>query len=352
MAEQRNNAQYGGQAVIEGVMMRSPRYFAVACRRINKEIVIQQESVESLLRRFQWLNKPFLRGTLALIDALVLGVKSLTYSANIAMEDIENADPKKQKAGPGTASGLFSILLGILRNIVLWSALFLVGTAGECGSKKKSTVNDIAIGGTLVLGLGLGVGLFIILPHIVIGFLEKPLKSSLLLNLAEGIFRLVLFVAYIAAISLMKDIRRVFEYHGAEHKVINTFEAGLELTPENFAKHGTIHQRCGTSFILFVLVMSIFLFAFLGWHHVWYLRIISRLALLPVLAGIAYETIRYAGKHKDSKVVNLILSPGLLLQRLTTRQPSDDQVEVALKALEAVLDKERESGSLAPQAAK
>ncbi|MDH7481429.1 MAG: DUF1385 domain-containing protein [Armatimonadota bacterium] len=347
MAEQKNNVQYGGQAVIEGVMMRSPRFFAVACRKMNREIVVQQESVESLLRRFQWLNKPFLRGTLALIDAMVLGIKSLMYSANVAMEDIENANPKKQKGGQGTVAGLF----GVLKSIVLSSALFLVGTAGESELKKKSTVNDIAIGGTLVLGLGLGVGLFVILPHIVIGLLEKTIKSSILLNLAEGIFRLALFVGYVAAISLMKDIRRVFEYHGAEHKVINTFEAGLELTPENFAKHGTIHQRCGTSFILLVLVLSIFLFAFLGWHHIWYLRIISRLALLPVLAGLAYEAIRYAGRHKDSKVVNFFLAPGLLLQKLTTRQPSDDQVEVALKALEAVLDKERESGSPVPQAA-
>ena len=309
--------QYGGQAVIEGVMMRSPRFFAVACRRENKEIVVQKESVESILRRFQWLNKPFLRGTLALIDAIVLGMKSLTFSANIAMEDIEKANPRPKKEEQPSEST-------------------------EGGGQKRQRINDLTIGATMILGLALGVGIFAITPHLLTDLLKHWIKNSILLNLCEGFIRIAMFVGYVALISLMKDIRRVFQYHGAEHKVINTFEVGLDLTGENIAKHGTIHPRCGTSFILLVFVLSILVFSFLGWADVWYVRIGSRLALLPVVAGIGYEIVRFAGRHKDSRLLRVILGPGLLLQKLTTRQPSDDMVEVALKALRSVLEDEKE----------
>jgi len=321
-------------------MMRGPRYYAVAVRRLNGEIVVQHENIESLLRRFQWLNKPFLRGTLALIDALVLGMKSLMFSADIAMRDAEEATPKKPRSG-GNNCLLLMFLLPL--GIFAWSseASPESPTDGK-PNRAKSSINDIAISATMVLGLALGIVIFVVLPHLLVGLLQKPIGNSFLLNLAEGFTRLALFVLYVLAISLMKDIRRVFEYHGAEHKVINTFEAGQELTFENINKYGTIHQRCGTSFILLLIVLSIFLFAFLGWHNAWYLRVGSRLLLLPVLAGLAYEGIRFAGKHRDSVLVNAILSPGLLLQKITTRQPDDKQIEVAVKSLEAVIGLEQE----------
>jgi len=329
----KNNVQYGGQAVIEGVMMRGPRFFAVACRRVNKEIVVEQESVESILRKFQWLNKPFLRGTLALIDAMALGIKSLMFSADIAMADIDESDPKKPKRVDTETGDINAASTG--------------NDGGQTTKAKSRSVNDIAISATMVLGVALG---FVIAPHLLVGLLGRLIHRSLLLNLAEGIVRICLFVGYVAVISLMKDIRRVFEYHGAEHKVINTFEADLELTPENFAKFTTIHPRCGSSFILVVLILSIVVFSFLGWANVWYERIFSRLLLLPVIAGLGYEVIRFAGRHKESRVLAFILAPGLWLQRLTTREPADDQVEVALCALQAVLVKETATDNQQPAA--
>lgn len=317
--------RYGGQAVIEGVMMRSPRFFAVACRRESKEIVVRQESVESVLKKLQWLNRPFFRGTLALIDAVVLGIKSLTFSANIAMEDIDSTRTKKASSKDSCSRG----------------------SAAGRESRKSQSINDITIGATMVLGLGLGVAIFMVGPHLLVGLAERRIGNSLMLNIAEGVVRIAIFVVYVAAISLMRDIRRVFEYHGAEHKVINTFEAGLDPTAENVSGYGTIHQRCGTSFILVVLVFSIVVYAFLGWADLWYERVVWRLTLLPVIAGLAYEVIRCAGRHKDSRVLNAVLSPGLWLQKLTTREPSDDQVEVALRALRAVLEKEQECAPLA-----
>lgn len=315
------NTAYGGQAVIEGVMMRGPKFYAVACRRANNEITVRQESVDAILGRFQWLNKPFLRGTLAIIDAMALGMKALMFSANLAMEDVEKAEAEKPDKS---------------------------GKPRKVKARKPGVqnINDIAVWGTMVFALALAVGLFFVLPHLITGLFQNTIKNPYWLNAIEGLVKFVIFIGYILAISMMKDIRRVFEFHGAEHRVINTYEAGLDLTAENIDKYGTIHQRCGTSFILIVLVVSIIVHMFLGWHSAWYLRVPIRLAFLPVIAGIAYETIRYAGKHKESRVLNALLSPGLLLQRVTTRPPSDDQVEVALAALNAVFEKERES---APQ---
>ena len=319
--EHLQHAPYGGQAVIEGVMMRSPRFFAVACRRANKEIVIRQESVESILKKFQWLNKPFLRGTLALIDAMVLGVKALMFSADVAMEDIQQTNPKKGKKAQEAVRE---------------------APAEKPSKPKGQSINDITVGASMILGLVIGIGVFMIGPHLLADLLKKWIQRPIWLNLAEGTLRIGLFVGYVAAISLMKDIRRVFQYHGAEHKVINTLEAGLDLNPENFGKYTTIHPRCGTSFILIVLVFSIVVYSFLGWHPAWYERVIYRLLLLPVIAGLAYEVIRFAGRHKDSRILAAILSPGLLMQRLTTREPSEDQVEVALRALQAVMEMEAE----------
>ncbi len=217
--------------------------------------------------------------------------------------------------------------------------------AKEATKAKSQSINDITVNASMFLGVAIGIGVFMIGPHLLVDLLKHWIKHPIWLNVAEGLIRITMFVGYVAAISLMKDIRRVFEYHGAEHKVINTFEAGLELNPENFSRYTTIHPRCGTSFIFIVLILSIVVYSFLGWGNAWYLRVIYRLLLLPVIAGIAYEIIRFAGRHKDSKLLPIIIAPGLLMQRLTTRQPSDDQVEVAYRALQAVMEKEQEANA-------
>lgn len=314
--------QYGGQAVIEGVMMRGPKYYAVACRRANNEIVIEQESVETILRKFQWLNKPFLRGTLALIDAMALGMKALMFSANLAMEDVEKAEAEKPQKPRKARKNK---------------------PAKEGGQK----INDIAVWGTMILAFGIAIAIFFVLPQILAGLLQKRIQSDVLLNVIDGLIRFAFFIAYIVGISYMKDIKRVFQYHGAEHRVINTFEAGLDLTTDNIAEFGTVHQRCGTSFLLIVMVIAIVVHMFLPFqNHAWYMRVPVRLAFLPVIAGLAYETIRFAGRHRGSRVMNALLSPGLLLQRVTTQPPTEDMIEVAVAALQTVLDKEREESGV------
>jgi len=246
------------------------------------------------------------------------------FSADVAMEDIEQTNPKKGKKAQEAVRE---------------------APAEKPSKPKGQSINDITVGASMILGLVIGIGVFMIGPHLLADLLKKWIQRPIWLNLAEGTLRIGLFVGYVAAISLMKDIRRVFQYHGAEHKVINTLEAGLDLNPENFGKHRTIHPRCGTSFILIVLVFSIIVYSFLGWHHAWYERVFYRLLLLPLIAGLAYEVIRFAGRHKDSRILAAILSPGLLMQRLTTREPSEDQVEVALRALQAVMEKEAEDNA-------
>ncbi|MCC6445089.1 MAG: DUF1385 domain-containing protein [Armatimonadetes bacterium] len=391
----KENFQYGGQAVIEGVMMRSPRFFAVACRRTDdEEIEIRQEAITSVFHRFKWLNKPFLRGTLALFEAMALGMKSLSFSASVAMdaelrkEAAEKANSSRQgketpasensgiklfifmAIGAGLSIGVWKVIPLILSrwlqtpgslNIAAWSAALLVFIAW-CGllwllnrpPKEKTipsdeppkSISEIAVGATMVVGLALGVGLFVVLPNAMAGILGRWFTNPISLNLAEGVLRLLIFIGYVGAISLMKDIQRVFQYHGAEHKVINTFEANQPLTLENALKQTRIHPRCGTSFILIVLLISIIVFSFLGWPA-WYWRILSRLLLLPVIAGISYEIIRLAGRQKDAAWTRILLAPGLWSQYITTREPSNGQVEVAMKALQAVLDKENQSSEMA-----
>ncbi|MGC8833812.1 MAG: DUF1385 domain-containing protein [Armatimonadota bacterium] len=293
---------YGGQAVIEGVMMRGPRFFTVAVRRQNGEIVTHTESVESILGRFRWMNRPFLRGTLAIIDALALGMKALAFSANLAMED-------------ASAEQGFN-------------------------SAKAKSVNDIAIGLTMVVGLAVGIAVFIGLPSMGAGILRSLIPNSFWLNTVEGVIRLGLFIGYVYLISTMKDIRRVFQYHGAEHKTINAYEAGEELVVDQVAKYTTLHPRCGTSFLIVVLIIATLTHMVMGWP-VWYLRLLSRIAVLPIVAGISYEVIRLAGKHGKSRWWRMALAPGLWTQRITTKEPTPDQIEVAIQALQTVLEQEK-----------
>ncbi len=279
----------GGQAVIEGVMMRGPEYIATAVRTPSGEITIKKDPVHSLGEKYPILKKPFIRGTIALGESLVYGMKSLSYSAQAAGEEEEQLTTK-QMAVTMTFSAVLAIIFFLI--IPTYGAKFIPGVA----------------------------------------------ESTVRLNIVEGILRLAIFLLYIWGISLTSDIRRVFEYHGAEHKTIWTYEAGEALTVENVRKHSRLHPRCGTNFLLIVMVVSIFVFAFLGWPNL-IERIISRIILMPVVAGISYELIRLAGRT-ENRVIQTLVKPGLWLQYLTTREPHADQIEVAIQALEAAKPEE------------
>jgi len=327
-------AQYGGQAVVEGVMMRSPRFFTVACRRLSDgEIVTQREAVEQSLQRVLWLNKPFLRGTLALIDAMMLGMKALTYAANVQAADGQVGTP-----GEAPAAGALDLALGE-------GAPLPLSAPPEAGQNRA--INGIAIGATTVVALLLGFGLFWTLPALVT---DKVLATHNRLgaNLFEGGIRLLIFFVYIGLISRLAHVQRVFQYHGAEHKAINTLEAGHALTVDNAREASRIHPRCGTNFIFIVLVTAIVVFSIIPRHALSeglgpVLQTIGlRLLLLPVVAGIAFEILKWAGANRDKRWAQALIAPGLWTQYLTTRVPDDSQIEVALVALRSVWDKEHE----------
>lgn len=288
MTKQKFNV--GGQAVIEGVMMRGKDKMAVAVRQPNGEIAVDVKPVNSIRDRFPILNKPFLRGVVALFESLYDGMKALAYSAQVSGEEDEQLTTKEM---------IMTILTSVL----------------------------------------LAVGLFIVLPTWSMRFLHEVTADPMMLNLAEGVLRMVIFLIYIAAISSMKDIQRVFQYHGAEHKTIYAYEAQKELIVENIRGFSTLHPRCGTNFLMIVMLISMFVFTFLGWPDLWE-RIASRVVLMPVIAGVSYEIIKFAGAHADNKLVRFSIMPGLLLQKLTTREPDDDQIEVAIASLKAVLPEE------------
>ncbi len=280
----------GGQAVIEGVMMRGADKVAVAVRQPNGEILVDVNPVNSLRDKYPILKKPLLRGVIALFESLYDGMKALAYSAQVSGEEDE-----------------------------------------------QMTGREMAV--TIAVSVALAIGLFIVIPTWSMRFLHSLTGDPLLLNLAEGSLRMVIFLSYIAAISSMKDIQRVFQYHGAEHKTIYTYEAGLPLVVENVRPFSTLHPRCGTNFLMIVMLISMFIFTFLGWPNLLE-RILSRVVLMTLIAGVSYEIIRFAGAHADNSVVHMAIMPGLLLQKLTTRQPDDSQIEVAIASLKAVLPPE------------
>lgn len=279
----------GGQAIIEGVMMRNGAHMALAVRQPDGEIAVEEQEITSLTDKYPILKKPILRGMVALGEALVYGMKTLTRSAQLS------------------------------------------GNEDEELSDGEMTM-------TMVVAIVFAIALFIVLPTFTIKYLKEFTNNLMLLNLAEGILRLLIFLGYVIAISQMGDIKRVFEYHGAEHKTIHAFEAGVPLDVEHVRKYTTLHPRCGTSFLLIVMMVSMLVFTFFGWPNIWQ-RIISRIVLMPVIAGISYEIIRYAGRHAQASYMSWVIKPGLLLQKFTTREPDDSQIEVAIKALEAVLPK-------------
>ncbi|MBL7161874.1 MAG: DUF1385 domain-containing protein [Anaerolineales bacterium] len=282
---------YGGQAVIEGVMMRGSKSVAIAMRDLNQEIVIHTEELSGIYKS-RLIKIPFLRGLIGLWDSLVLGMRALTISANLQTGEDEQLEG---------------------------AALYL----------------------TLGLSLVFSIGLFFIAPAATGQLVEKYLHLNAWWgNLAEGLVRLLLLVGYIWVIGLMPDIQRVFAYHGSEHKTINAFEAGVELTPENVAKHSCEHPRCGTAFLLTLVLISILIFSLLGpLPLLW--RLVSRVAFIPILAGLAYEYIRWTANNLNSPIVRLIIKPNLALQRLTTREPSLEIIEVGIAAFKAMQEEEQ-----------
>lgn len=299
----------GGQAVLEGVMMRGPKDIATAVRKSDGEIVIDKKPVSSIIQKYKFLKIPVLRGVVNFIESMVVGVKCLMFSADLYdVEGEEAYEPSK----------------------------FEKWLDDKFGDKIK----DIAIYAAVVIALIMGVGLFMLLPTVLVGFLKPLIHHTVLLNLAEGVVRMLIFLVYMLLVSRMRDIQRVFEYHGAEHKTIAAYEHGEELTVENARKYTRLHPRCGTSFLLIVMVISIIFFSFLRWDNA-FQRIVFRLLLLPVVAGVSYEIIKFAGRSKN-KCVALLTKPGLWLQKLTTREPDDSQLEVAIAALKAVIPENKE----------
>ena len=290
----------GGQAVMEGVMMKNGDKYAVAVRKPDGEIIAETKEYKSLGSK-SGLNKiPIIRGVLAFIDSLKLGIGSLTYSASFLEEEEEKKPVTEEE------------------------------------KSKKEKQEKAMMAGTVLLSVVLAIGIFMLLPYFISRILKGHIESEGVLALIEGIIRVALFIGYVAAISLMDDIKRVFKYHGAEHKSINCIENGLELTVENVRKQSRHHKRCGTSFLLIVMLISVLFFMFIRFDNAW-LRIVARLILIPIIAGISYEFIRFAGRS-NNKVVEILSKPGMILQNLTTAEPDDSMIECAIASVEAVFD--------------
>src|ERR671925_2420801 len=284
----------GGQAVLEGVMMRGPSNWSVAVRTPKGEIEQVSSSINSAMNRHRLFRLPVIRGVIALGESLAIGFRALAISANYAArQDGEDGEVETE----------------LSRGALIFAFAVAIGFAVMLFKVTPALITD---------WIGIEAGWFVIV---------------------EGLIRVTLFVAYLGAISLLPDLRRVFQYHAAEHKAINAYEAGEELEPERVQRYSQIHPRCGTAFLLWVMVIAIFVFAFFG-RPAWYWLITTRIALLPVIAGLAYELIRFAGKHQRNRILMTLLAPGLWLQRLTTRQPSLDQIEVSIHALKEVLSLE------------
>jgi uncharacterized protein YqhQ len=286
----------GGQAVLEGVMMRGPGNWAVAVRTPSGEIAQVSRSIESQMARHWVFRLPIIRGVMALGESLAIGFRALAISANYAAQD-ENGE---------TEDG-------------------------------KEVATELSRG-ALIFAFAVAIGFAVLLFKVTPGLLTEllPIKGTGWFVIVEGLIRVSIFVAYLSLISLLPDLRRVFQYHAAEHKAINAYEAGEELEPETVQRFSLIHPRCGTAFMLWVMVIAVFVFAFFGRPH-WYWLIAERILLLPLIAGLAYELIRFAGKHQGNRVLMTVLAPGMWLQRLTTRQPTLDQLEVSIRALREVL---------------
>lgn len=291
----------GGQAIIEGVMMRGPEKIAMAVRKPDGEIIIEEKALK---KKNVFFKIPIIRGVFAFVDSLVIGVQALMFSANFY--DIDDGKPIDEKEKSN-------------------------------GDKKEEVMSPAMMYFSVIASVLISVGLFIALPNFIAGLIVSKESSIVLYNAVESIVKILIFTGYLWAVSRMKDIQRVFEYHGAEHKSIFCYENGEELTVENVKKYQRFHPRCGTSFLLFVMIISIIVFSIMGRFENRWINVLVRVALMPIIAGISYEIIRFAGKNVDKKSVAWLSKPGLWLQRLTTREPDDSQIEVAIASLKAVI---------------
>ena len=295
----------GGQAVMEGIMMRNGSEYSVAVRKENGEIEVKKETYKGVGSKCRLFRLPFIRGIFSFVDSLVLGMKSLNYSASLFMEDGE----EEEEPGP-----------------------FEKWLQEKFGDKAEKVIMDL----TMVISIILAMGIFMVFPTWVSTLMKPLLGNGIWMALFEGVLRIAIFIAYVGLISLMPDIKRTYMYHGAEHKCINCIEHGLPLTVENVMKSSKEHKRCGTSFLLIVMVISILFFLVIRPETLW-LRLVSRILLIPVIAGVSFEFLRLAG-NSDNPVVNLLSKPGLMLQGLTTKEPDEKMAEVAICAVEAVFD--------------
>ena len=292
----------GGQAVLEGVMMKNRDKYAVAVRKPNGEIDVEVEEYKGVCGDKKFAKLPFIRGVFAFIDSLILGMKVTTYSASFYEEE----DEKPSK------------------------------TEGKRGKLLGNKADDIMMTFTVILSVIIAVALFMLLPLFLSDLLGKYIRNASVIAIIEGLIRILIFIAYIAGISLMKDIKRLYMYHGAEHKCINCIEKGRPLTVKDVKRSSRQHKRCGTSFLLFVVLVSVIVFFFIRVDNM-ALKLVLRIALVPVIAGISYEIIRLAGRS-DNIVVRIISAPGLWMQKLTTKEPDEDMIEVAIASVEAVFD--------------
>lgn len=304
MGKKKKNMHYsgiGGQAVLEGIMMKNKEQYAVAVRKPNGEIEVEVEHYVGIIHGSKLLNIPFVRGVFQFADSLILGMRSLNYSASFYEDDGEETvtDKAFRKMFKDKADKVFSAVV-------------------------------------MIVSLAIAIGIFMILPYYITSRFEDYIRSASFMAILEGVIRIAIFVLYVLSISLMKDIRRLYRYHGAEHKCISCIEKGRPLTVQNVMKSSKQHRRCGTSFLLFVMLVSIILFFFIRVDNPLY-RVLIRIALIPVIAGISYEIIRLAGRSNNI-LVRIISAPGMLLQRLTTKEPDESMVEVAIAAVEAVFD--------------
>lgn len=316
----------GGQAVLEGVMMKNDDKYAVAIRKPDNEIEVKISEFKPAGSRFALFKVPIIRGVVNFIESLVIGVKTLTYSADFLEEEEEpKTDRKKEDTDEKKTDE---------------------DKTNRNGTDKNNSDN-LWMFGTVALSIVVAVGLFMLLPAFLASLLDKVIKNHFVLGLIEGVIRLIIFMIYVVLISRMKEIKRTYMYHGAEHKCINCLEHGDALTVENVMKHTRFHKRCGTSFLFIVMIVSILVFMCIDTDTM-ALRLLYRVLLVPVIAGISYEFIKYAGRS-ESLIANLLSKPGLWVQRLTTKEPEADMVEVAIKSVEGVLDWRKYLEELATQ---
>lgn len=311
----------GGQAVIEGVMMRSPDRIATAVRRMSGEVVLKIQEYKSLIQRRKWLNIPIIRGAVTLIEVMILGIKHLNFSADVAMKDAEIIDKQKKNQKKSKKKK----------------------------SKKKEGMSPVSTFLTVTVALAIGIGLFFAFPLFVTTKLFNIEKDALAFNLVAGSIRIILFLGYIYLISLMKDIKRLFRYHGAEHKTIFAFEAALQMNVDNARIQGRLHPRCGTSFLVMVMLVSLIFFSILDSFIIMFhgninllIRLLTHIPLVPIVAGLSYEAIKASAKNPDHPIVKFFIAPGLALQRITTQEPDDSMLEVAIIALKAARNEEYE----------